>query len=199
MNKQEFLEKLRSKLSGLPKDDIEERLTFYSEMIDDRMEEGLSEEEAVLEVGSVDEIVKQVISDIPLAKLAKERVKPKKEMQTWVIILLIVSAVIWFPLVIAAASVIFSIYITLWSVIVAFWSVFISFVGASFGTLVSGLILICNGNILSGMALIAIGFFCAGLSIFTFYGCKEVTKGILALTKKFALLIKNCFIKKEEK
>lgn len=47
MNKQEFLVKLRKGLSGLPKEDIEERLTFYSEMIDDRMEEGLSEEEAV--------------------------------------------------------------------------------------------------------------------------------------------------------
>ena len=34
MNKQEFLMKLRKALSGLPKDDIDERLTFYSEMID---------------------------------------------------------------------------------------------------------------------------------------------------------------------
>ena len=57
MNKQEFVERLRKGLSGLPQDDIEERLTFYSEMIDDRMEEGLSEEEAVGEIGSVDDAV----------------------------------------------------------------------------------------------------------------------------------------------
>ena len=33
MNKQEFLAQLRKELTGLPKDDIDERLTFYSEMI----------------------------------------------------------------------------------------------------------------------------------------------------------------------
>ena len=45
MNKQEFFEQLRKGLSGLPKDDIEERLTFYKEMIEDRIEDGLSEED----------------------------------------------------------------------------------------------------------------------------------------------------------
>ena len=47
MNKQEFLAQLRKQLSGLPLKDAEDRITFYSEMIDDRMEEGLSEPEAV--------------------------------------------------------------------------------------------------------------------------------------------------------
>ena len=47
MTKQEFLNQLRMGISGLPQEDISERLTFYREMIDDRMEEGLSEEEAV--------------------------------------------------------------------------------------------------------------------------------------------------------
>ena len=47
MNKQEFLSQLRKGLAGLPQNDIEERLAFYGEMIDDRIEEGLSEEEAV--------------------------------------------------------------------------------------------------------------------------------------------------------
>ena len=39
MNKQEFLAELRKRLSGLPQADIEERIVFYSEMIDDRTEE----------------------------------------------------------------------------------------------------------------------------------------------------------------
>ncbi len=33
MNKQEFLTDLRKALSGLPQDDIEERIAFYGEMI----------------------------------------------------------------------------------------------------------------------------------------------------------------------
>ena len=34
MNKDQFLEELRKKLSGLPQEDIDERVAFYSEMID---------------------------------------------------------------------------------------------------------------------------------------------------------------------
>ena len=47
MTKIKFLIELHNRLSGLPKDDVEERLSFYSEMIEDRIEDGLSEEEAV--------------------------------------------------------------------------------------------------------------------------------------------------------
>ena len=47
MNKQEFLDALRRALSGVPLEEIEERVGFYGEMIDDRIEEGLSEVAAV--------------------------------------------------------------------------------------------------------------------------------------------------------
>ena len=73
MTKLKFLLTLKDSLSGLPKDELEERLHFYSEIIDDRMEEGCSDEEAVLAIGSVDEIVMQVAGDIPLKKIAKDR------------------------------------------------------------------------------------------------------------------------------
>lgn len=88
MDKQAFLTALRSGLSGLPQDDIEERLTFYGEMIDDRMEEGLSEEEAVAAIGEVSEIARQAVADTPLAKIAKERIRPKRRLKTWEIVLL---------------------------------------------------------------------------------------------------------------
>lgn len=42
MLKEEFLAQLRGGLAGLPQEDLEERLAFYSELLDDRMEEGLS-------------------------------------------------------------------------------------------------------------------------------------------------------------
>ena len=45
MNKQEFITSLYNRLSGLPQNDIENSIEFYSEMIDDRIEEGLTEEE----------------------------------------------------------------------------------------------------------------------------------------------------------
>ena len=66
MNKLEFISKLRAKLSGLPKKDVEERLSFYSEIIDDKIEEGKTEEEAVKELGTIESISEQIIKDIPL-------------------------------------------------------------------------------------------------------------------------------------
>ena len=81
MNKQEFLAGLRKGLSGLPQTDMEECLTFYAEMLDDRIEEGLSEEEAVAAAGAVEEIVRQTVDETPLAKIAKERVRPKRHLK----------------------------------------------------------------------------------------------------------------------
>ena len=76
MTKMQFLMALHDALSGLPRDEIEERLNFYTEMIEDRIEEGLSEEQAVAAVGSVEEIASQIAREIPVSK-AKEKTKIK--------------------------------------------------------------------------------------------------------------------------
>ncbi len=198
MNKQEFLAQLRKGLSGLPQDDIEERLSFYSEMIDDRMEEGLSEEAAVSDIGTATELISQIIADIPLTKIVKERITPKKKLSVWEVILLVLGSPIWLSLLIAVIAVILSLYVALWSVIIALWAVFVSLVGCVLGGIAGGIIFACCGNVLTGIATVGVGIVCAGLSIFMFFGCKETTKGILILTKKLAVWIKNCFIKKEE-
>lgn len=198
MRKQEFLSTLKMKLSGLPKQDVEDSLNFYSEMIDDRMEEGLTEEEAVLAVGSVDEIATQIIADIPLTKIAKERIKHKTQFKVWEIVLLALGAPIWLSLAIAAFAVILSLYASLWSVIISVWAIFVSLIACALGGVISGIVLAINGNLLTGIAMIGTVIVCAGLSVFMFYGCKAATKGILILTKKIAIWIKNCFMKKEE-
>ena len=54
MNKKDFLFSLEKALSGLPKEEVEERLAFYDEIIEDRVEDGLSEEQADMEIGSLD-------------------------------------------------------------------------------------------------------------------------------------------------
>ena len=198
MNKQEFLTQLRKGLSGLPQNDIDERIVFYSEMIDDRIEEGLFEEEAVAQVGSVDEIVAQIIAETPFTKIAKERIKPKRQLKTWEIVLLALGSPIWFSLAIAAISVVFSLYVSLWSVVISFWAVFVSLAACSVGGIVASAILAILGKGLAGVAMFSAGLICGGLSIFTFFGCKAATKGVIILTEKIAVGIKNCFIKKEE-
>ena len=197
MSKQEFLVQLRKGLSGLPQEDIEERVTFYSEMIDDRIEEGITEEEAVAAVGTVDEIVKQAVAETPIAKIAKERIKSKRRLRAGEIVLLALGSPLCFSLVIAAFAVILSLYASLWSVVISLWAVFGSLIGCAFGGVVAGVVFACSGNALSGIAMLAASIVCAGLSIFMFCGCKAVTDSTLILTKKMAIWTKNCFIKKE--
>lgn len=197
MNKQEFLTKLRKGLSGLPQGDIEERLAFYSEMIDDRMEDGLSEEDAVTEIGNVDEIISQIITDIPLSKLVKEKIKPKRTLSAWEIVLLTLGCPIWLSVLIVAIALIFSVYIMMWSAVVFLWSMEASLIAVSLEGIVSAAVFVFKGNGLTGLAMLGVGIICAGLSVFLFFGCKAVTKGILLLTKKIALGIKSLFVGKE--
>ncbi len=198
MTKLNFLLSLRHKLRELPQDDIEERLNFYSEMIEDRMEEGLSEEEAVLAVGNVDEIAAQILSEISLAKNAKKKTKPKKRLKVWQTVFLVCGAPIWGSLLVAAFAVIFSLYISLWAVLISLWAVFVSIVACAFCGVVAGIGLALGGNRLTGTAIIGAGMVCAGVSIFLFFGCRKATKAALLLTKKIPLWFKNCCLKKGE-
>ena len=110
MTKKQFLDRLGKSLNGLPQEDISERLTFYGEMIDDRAEEGLTEEEAVAGIGSVEEITAQILEETPFARLVKERVKPKRRMTAWEIVLLAVGSPVWLSLLIALLAVVLSLY-----------------------------------------------------------------------------------------
>ncbi|MBQ4055122.1 MAG: DUF1700 domain-containing protein [Clostridia bacterium] len=194
MTKISFLLSLNERLSGLPKDEIEERLAFFGEMIEDRMEEGMSEEEAVDAIGSVDGIADRIISEVPLTKIAKEKVKPKRRLKTWEILLLAVGSPIWLSLLIAAFAVMISLYLSAWAVVVSLWSGFASLVGAS----LYGFLFACfNKASSAGLALNGAAIACAGLAIFMFTGCKALTKAILFLTKKGVLTVKKRLIKKE--
>ena len=73
MTKAEFIEQLRKKLTEIPVCGIEERLDFFSEIIDDRIEEGFSEEQAVASIGSVDEVTMQILSEVPLGKIIQKK------------------------------------------------------------------------------------------------------------------------------
>lgn len=198
MDKQAFLTALRSGLSGLPQDDIEERLTFYGEMIDDRMEEGLSEEEAVAAIGEVSEIARQAVADTPLAKIAKERIRPKRRLKTWEIVLLALGSPIWLSLAITAAAVMFAIIVSLWAVILSLWAVFASLAVSAVAAVPTGAFFAVGGHGAAGLAMLSAGLVCAGLTILLFFGCMGAMKGILQLTKKITLWTKDRFIKKED-
>ena len=178
MTKREFLATLRKCLSGLPKEEIEQQLNYYSEMIDDGMEEGLSEQEAVSKIGDLEEIIDQL----------PQPEKKKRRLKTGEIILLAVGSPVWLSLLIAAAAVVFSVY-------VSWWAVFASLIAGAVAGIVAGVGFMVSGFVPSGLWMISAALVCAGLSIFLFYGCKYLTAGTVKLTKKALMWRKS---KKEE-
>ena len=197
MNKEEFLSELRRKLSGLPQEDIEERIAFYSEMIDDRMEDGLPEE-AVAGIGTVDGIVEQIMSEIPLSKLVREKVKSKRSLKAWEIILLVLGSPIWLPILISVLAIFLSVYVIIWAVAVCIYAACFSMAAGAVGGISGLFISLFKGA--PAVALFSLGAaaVCAGLSILLLYVSVWVTKLILKMTKRIVLGIKTSFVGKEE-
>ena len=177
-------------MKGLPKSEIDERISFYSEMIDDRIEEGFSEEEAVAKIGNIDHISKQILSEARVPKSKRKR-KP------WEIALLWIGSPLWISLALAAFAVVIALYASLWSVVVSIWSAFVALAASGIAGVVAAIPFAIAGNTSAGIATFGAALVCGGVAIFAFYGCKAVTKCAWWLTKK-AVCVKKCFRKKEK-
>lgn len=195
MNKQEFLSRLKDKLPA--NEDTQERLSFYSEMIDDRQEEGMSEEEAVAQIGSVESVLSQILSEIPLSKLVKERVKPKRALKTWEIVLIVLTSPVWISLLIAAFIIIISAYIVIWSLLISLWSIEVIFSLGSVYLAVYAVVFIAQSRFLQCTAYFGASVALVGISILMFFVCKGAFKAAIMLTKKVAEGTKLIFIRKK--
>ena len=188
MTKQEFLAQLRESMVNIPQEEREERLTFYEEMINDRMEEGLLEEDAV----------SQISTDITFSKTEEEKVTVKRKHKSWETVTIVVGSPLWIVLSIALVAITISLFASLWSLVGSAWSVFVSLCAGALVGVVECIVFACLGTWSTGFAFLGLGLVCGGLSILAFFGCKEATKGSVWLTKKFVLWVKSWFKKKEE-
>jgi uncharacterized membrane protein len=118
MNKQEFLQKLKDELEKQKIGNADSMLDFYDEMICDRIEDGMSEDEAVASLESIEEIVEKAAMERPVTAIVKDKViksrenaKAKGNGGAW-IVLAILGFPIWLPLL----TVLLSLFAVLWIV-----------------------------------------------------------------------------------
>lgn len=197
MGKEEFLTALQDALHGLPAKDLERSLEFYGEMIDDRMEDGLSEEEAVAAIGPVEDLVAQILAETPLPRLVREKVRPHRGLRIWEIVLLVLGSPVWLPLLAAGVLVILAVYLVIWAVIVSLYAVDLSFAACGVAGLFGIYVAERTGNLAAGIMLLGAGFVCAGIAIFLFFGFNQATRGILLGSKRVVLGLKSRFVGKE--
>ena len=184
MNKYEFLEDLQKKLSCLPKREMRDRVNFYSEMIDDRIEDGMSEEEAVLAVGGVAEISSQMAESGTVKE--KERRRGEKHHSVLGITLLILGSPVWLSLLIAFFAVILSLYVSFWAIIISMWAVTVSLFVGAFGGLCLAAYTAIIGYGFTALSLVAAAFVCLGLSmLFRSISRMLTISGVLIVKKAF--------------
>lgn len=194
MNKEQFLAAIRAQINCLPREDVEKSLDYYREMIDDRVEDGLTEEQAVDAMGPVDEIAAQILMDTPLPKLVRAKVRPERALRAWEIVLLAVGSPVWVPLALTALCIFGAVYLVLWSLVVTLYATDLSFAAGGVVGIVSSVFLVCTGFPVQALLFLGAGFVCAGLAIALFLGCNRAAVGAVRLGKAIVLWVKSLFV-----
>ena len=195
MTRNEFLRALEMRLVGLPKADREDRLSFYNEMIDDRMDEGLTELEAIAALGSVDGVAAAVIASVPLGHIVREKISTRRSLSGGAIALIAIGSPIWFSLAIALFAVVLSLFVSLWAVVISIWASDLALAASLVGGVGIGTALLFTASSYAAPIWIGLGLVGGGLSILLFYGAKCLTVGAVKLTKLSIVGIKRLLIK----
>ena len=161
MNRHEYIDSIKEKLKGLSEDDIKKAVEYYEEAIDDRLEDGLTEEQAINSIGTPDEIAEKILMECPITKLVAAKTKPNRSLKAWEIVLLIVGAPLW----ITVAALLF---VAIILVVILFFTAIVVLVVCIIAGLLGGL---------GGVVASIIGMFRYGNMDFLTMGLSLVTLG----------------------
>ncbi|MCR5112548.1 MAG: DUF1700 domain-containing protein [Acholeplasmatales bacterium] len=192
MNKREFLNELESRLQGLPKNEIEERIGFYDEMIQDMVDDGKSEEDVIYSLGSMDDIVRQIAGETKMSSLVKERIKPKRSIGGLEIVLLILGFPLWFPLLIVFLVLMFVGFLLLWVLVIVTYSIEAGLIAGSIGGVIGLAYEITSGQLNIGD--VGATLLCIGGALVFLFVCYLATKITFKLTAHILLGIKSRMI-----
>lgn len=199
MTQREFLDALDRRLAGIPEAEREASKEFYAESIADRMEDGVSEEEAVAAVGSVDEIADRILSELPLNVLVKARVRERGKLGGWAIAGLIAGFPVWFPLLIVAAVLVLVAYLVIWALVLCVYAVGLALALTGAVCIPVGIVQRIMGDpAAQAMLIFAAGLAAAGLAILWFFVCKWATVGAVRLSRAIGRAVKRLFIGRRE-
>ena len=173
MKKHDFLHELLQRLASLPEAERQKAYAFYAEIIDDSMEDGMSEDEAVAKLGAMGDIVDRIMAEIPVP--ANVMAQPRRKRNGMpAILLLVLGFPVWVPLLATTFAVVLTLFIVLWVLALVLWAVFASVGAAALGG-IAGLFFMPELG--ERMMLVGGALACAGLAVWLFPAALGVTKG----------------------
>lgn len=193
MTKQGFPSELERALGKLPHAEVEQALAFYDEAISDRMEDGLSEAEALASLGPVDEIAAQIAAETPPIPRAIARANTGS--RTLNIVLLAAFSPIWIPIVLALAAATLAVYVAIWAVIAALWAVDAVLVLMPFAGLAALTSTLGGGMPLPGVFVFGLSLVSSGFGLVASFAVFWASKLLFRATRSFARWIASLFVR----
>lgn len=199
MNKAEFLSVLRLNLCGASEQDIKKAEDFYAEMIDDRVDSGMSEEEAVASLTPPEDAARSILLEMPLGKLIKTKARSSRKLSPLEIVLLILGFPVWGAFAVAALAIFLSVYLSLWAIVISLYAANLSVAVSVLACIVLSVVMFVHGSAATGVFVIGAAVACMGLAVLMFFGFNYVAKGLIYLSKLCVKGIKSLFVKRGDK
>lgn len=183
MNKQEFLEKLGALLACLPAARVAESQAFYAEAIDDRMEEGMSEEEAVAALGSPGAVAEAILDEMPPVPRMVAKTRRRSTVLLWTAIIL--GSPLWLTLGLAFAMVALGVYLCIWILAATLWLIAAAGVLALPMALVIAFAGLMADNIPFAIAYVGEGLLAAALGVLCFGVALASSRRLAELSRRW--------------
>ncbi len=177
---EEFLTELKNRIAHLPATEVLRVLSYYSESLEDKLEDGFTEEQAIKSFGSIDEIVKNVEEEVPITLVMKDKVKTKSRgngvNKALIAIIVVLTFPFWIGILAGAFGIVVGVYAVLWTVPIIIGSLYFSLYPIAICGVFYGFVRMFTLSVPTGLAYLGVGIISAGLAIMFFYPLLEGAK-----------------------
>lgn len=175
MTKLEYLKKLKRALRQVKTGERNKSLAYFSECIDDRMEDGVPEQDAVAELESVEAAAERIIAEAE----ASGQLKPRRSV--WEVALIVLGFPLWFPILLLIVILALTFYALAWVVLgVLFLLSVVLVLGGAAG--VFSLFALLGANPTAAFASLAVGLAGAGLGLALLVPLLYIAKAYIKVT-----------------
>lgn len=186
MTTKEFLRILTREIDVLPAMEAQRAITYYRELIEDRIEDGMSESEAVASMEDISVIAQQILSEHEdglknTKTITKECVEHS---EIWRKVLIICTSPLWISLLLTFILMVFSIYLLIWCMIFTIYAIAAVFGICSLAGMIAFIFDITSHTPLA-MVELGIALFSMGALLLIFYGIRNVQNKLFILQKSW--------------
>lgn len=191
MSKDEFLKQLNQALHSLDATERARTVQYYREILEDRVEDGLSEADAVAEMEPIADIAAGILAD------ASARGVLRAHRSGWSIALLVLGSPLWLALLLTLGAVVLAMYLVAWAVILSLFSV-VAALGVGILAGIVALFVYWATLPMTAMFLLGAGLICAALGIALFFPVLTLTKWLIRATAGAGRTIWNSIFHRKE-